>query len=159
MEKDLKELTREELITYIEELRKQLNNEKYGLYFDRKATPEPIVEECKNKIPILNPEVNLNINQNGVEHILIEGDNFHALTALKMIENEDGLVDLIYIDPPYNTGNRDFVYNDKFMSKDDGYFHTTWLNFMEKRLYLAKELLKETGAMEQKAVFEKKAYS
>ena len=64
-----------------------------------------------------------------------------------MVDSQTGLVDLIYIDPPYNTGNKDFVYKDRFMSKDDGYFHTTWLNFMEKRLILARNLLKESGAI------------
>ncbi len=147
MDKKLDSLTNEELINYIEELRKQLNNEKYGLYFDRKATPEDIVEECKVKIPILERESILDINQEGIDHILVEGDNFHVLSALNMVDSQTGLVDLIYIDPPYNTGNKDFVYKDRFMSKDDGYFHTTWLNFMEKRLILARNLLKESGAI------------
>lgn len=147
MDKKLDSLTKEELINYIEELRKQLNNEKYGLYFDRKATPEDIVEECKVKIPILERESILDINQEGIDHILVEGDNFHVLSALNMVDSQTGLVDLIYIDPPYNTGNKDFVYKDRFMSKDDGYFHTTWLNFMEKRLILARNLLKESGAI------------
>jgi adenine-specific DNA-methyltransferase len=147
VDKKLDSLTKEELINYIEELRKQLNNEKYGLYFDRKATPEDIVEECKVKIPILERESILDINQEGIDHILVEGDNFHVLSALNMVDSQTGLVDLIYIDPPYNTGNKDFVYKDRFMSKDDGYFHTTWLNFMEKRLILARNLLKESGAI------------
>ena len=147
MDKKLDSLTKEELINYIEELRKQLNNEKYGLYFDRKATPEDIVEECKVKIPILERESILDINHEGIDHILVEGDNFHVLSALNMVDSQTGLVDLIYIDPPYNTGNKDFVYKDRFMSKDDGYFHTTWLNFMEKRLILARNLLKESGAI------------
>ena len=69
MDKKLDSLTKEELINYIEELRKQLNNEKYGLYFDRKATPEDIVEECKVKIPILERESILDINQEGIDHI------------------------------------------------------------------------------------------
>jgi len=62
---DLSKLTKEELINYIEELRKQLNNEKYGLYFDRKATPEAIVQECQNKIPILERQPNLDISRGG----------------------------------------------------------------------------------------------
>lgn len=145
--KDFKDLTKEQLIEYINELRKQLNNEKYGLYFDRKVTPEDIVNECKTKIPILEREYELDINNGGLENIMIEGDNFQVLTALNLINDGNGIIDLIYIDPPYNTGQKDFIYNDSFVSKDDPYYHTTWLNFMEKRLVLARDILKETGVI------------
>ena len=147
MSKDFKDLTKEQLIEYINELRKQLNNEKYGLYFDRKVTPEDIVNECKTKIPILEREYELDINNGGLENIMIEGDNFQVLTALNLINDGNGIIDLIYIDPPYNTGQKDFIYNDSFVSKDDPYYHTTWLNFMEKRLVLARDILKETGVI------------
>lgn len=51
-------------------------------------------------------------------------------------------IDVIYIDPPYNTGHEDFAYNDKFVNSDDGYVHSKWLSFMETRLKLAKNLLR-----------------
>ena len=77
-------------------------------------------------------------------HLLIEGDNYYALKTLKL----SGIkVDVIYIDPPYNTGNKDFVYNDNFVEKDDQFKHSKWLSFMKKRLILAKELLADDGVI------------
>ena len=84
----------------------------------------------------------------GVEapnHILIEGDNLHALTALSF--SHEGRIDVIYIDPPYNTGNKDFKYNDTFVDKEDGYRHSKWLSFMEKRLRIAKVLMSPKGVI------------
>ncbi len=79
------------------------------------------------------------------DHILIEGDNLHALTALTF--THEGRVDVIYIDPPYNTGNKDFKYNDRFVDREDSYRHSKWLSFMHKRLLIAKRLLAETGVI------------
>jgi adenine-specific DNA-methyltransferase len=76
-------------------------------------------------------------------HILIEGDNLHALTALTF--THEGRIDVIYIDPPYNTGESDFKYNDKFIDKENGFRHSLWLSFMNKRLKIIKRLLSETG--------------
>ena len=78
-------------------------------------------------------------------HILIEGDNLHALTALTF--THEGKIDVIYIDPPYNTGNKDFKYNDSFVDKEDTYRHSKWLSFMNKRLEIAKQLLNENGVI------------
>jgi adenine-specific DNA-methyltransferase len=78
-------------------------------------------------------------------HLLIEGDNLPVLTALSY--THEGLIDVIYIDPPYNTGNKDFRYNDRFVDKEDPYRHSKWLSFMHKRLILAKRLLKSTGVI------------
>ncbi len=78
-------------------------------------------------------------------HILIEGDNLHALTALSF--THEGKIDVIYIDPPYNTGNKDFKYNDSFVDREDSYRHSKWLSFMKKRLELAKRLLSEKGVI------------
>ncbi len=76
-------------------------------------------------------------------HALIEGENFHALQALLATHREK--VDLIYIDPPYNTGSQDFAYNDRYVDETDAYRHSRWLRFMERRLRIARELLKDTG--------------
>ena len=77
-------------------------------------------------------------------HLLIEGDNYYALKILQL----SGIkVDVIYIDPPYNTGNKDFVYNDNFVEKDDQFKHSKWLSFMKKRLILARELLADDGVI------------
>ncbi|WP_460674718.1 site-specific DNA-methyltransferase [Larkinella ripae] len=78
-------------------------------------------------------------------HLLIEGDNLHALTVLNY--THAGKVDVIYIDPPYNTGNKDFKYNDRFVDREDSYRHSKWLSFMQKRLELARNLLKPEGVI------------
>jgi adenine-specific DNA-methyltransferase len=78
-------------------------------------------------------------SNNTPSHILIEGDNYHTLSILTQTHTKK--IDLIYIDPPYNTGKEnDFMYSDK-------YNHSAWLSFMEKRLTLAYTLLKQTGAI------------
>jgi adenine-specific DNA-methyltransferase len=94
----------------------------------------------------INPEnQNKNPENPAPNHILIEGDNLHALTTLTF--THEGKIDVIYIDPPYNTGNKDFIYNDKFVDKEDSYRHSKWLSFMHKRLKIAKRLLNEKGVI------------
>jgi adenine-specific DNA-methyltransferase len=78
-------------------------------------------------------------------HILIEGDNLHALTALTF--THEGKIDVIYIDPPYNTGNKDFKYNDSFVDREDSFRHSKWISFMNKRLQMAKRLLCDKGVI------------
>jgi adenine specific DNA methylase Mod len=78
-------------------------------------------------------------------NLIIEGDNFDALRHLKMCFA--GQVKCIYIDPPYNTGNRDFVYNDRFVDREDSWRHSTWCEFMFQRLMLARDLLTPDGAI------------
>jgi adenine-specific DNA-methyltransferase len=91
------------------------------------------------------PSQNQTNNSAPPNHILIEGDNLHALTALSF--THEGKIDVIYIDPPYNTGNKDFKYNDSFVDKEDSYRHSKWLSFMDKRLRIAKKLLSEKGVI------------
>lgn len=79
------------------------------------------------------------------ENLIIEGDNFDALRALRL--SHAGQVKCIYIDPPYNTGNRDFVYNDSFVDREDSWRHSKWCEFMFQRLTLAKDLLREDGVI------------
>ena len=76
-------------------------------------------------------------------NFLIEGDNLHSLKLLEKTHRNK--IDLIYIDPPYNTGNKDFLYDDSYIDKNDGYSHSKWLSFMSKRLELARSLLKYNG--------------
>ncbi|MCA9183147.1 MAG: site-specific DNA-methyltransferase, partial [Planctomycetales bacterium] len=78
-------------------------------------------------------------------NLIIEGDNYDALRALRM--SHKGAIRCIYIDPPYNTGNRDFVYNDRFVDKTHRFRHSLWLEFMYRRLILAKELLADDGVI------------
>ena len=72
-------------------------------------------------------------------HTLIQADNYHALQLLVYLYG--GMVDCIYIDPPYNTGARDWKYNNNYVDSNDSYRHSKWLSFMKKRLQLAKKLL------------------
>lgn len=78
-------------------------------------------------------------------NLLIEGDNFDALRYLRM--THAGQVKCIYIDPPYNTGNKDFIYNDRFVDKDDVWKHSKWLEYLYRRLLLARDLLAENGVL------------
>jgi adenine-specific DNA-methyltransferase len=142
----LDELSREELFSYVKELEEKLKRKtKYGLVWEDKT--EDVVLECENKYPILKniKERSIRNDKNGPVNVLIEGDNYHALQILNYTHK--GKVDVIYIDPPYNTGNKDFIYNDSFVDSEDGYKHSKWLSFMEMRLKLAKELLKDTGVI------------
>lgn len=139
-------LSKEELLFRVQELDAELKRKKkYGLYWEDKD--EDVVLECKNKYPIVRSVEDRRIRNNEIDpvNVLIEGDNYHALQVLNYTHK--GKVDVIYIDPPYNTGNKDFIYNDTFIGDDDGYRHSKWLSFMEKRLQLAKELLKDTGVI------------
>lgn len=97
--------------------------------------PFPVLKEVKGKA--------IESDKTKLVNLLIEGDNYHSLAVLNFTHQE--AIDLIYIDPPYNTGNNDFIYNDKFVDKEDSFRHSKWLSFMEKRLKLAKFLLKPTG--------------
>ncbi|MEW6557267.1 MAG: site-specific DNA-methyltransferase [Elusimicrobiota bacterium] len=132
--------SKEELVAEIERLKKR---KKYGLVWEEK--PEDVVELCKTKLPILKEVKSKEIitDKNKPVNLLIEGDNYHALSVLNYTHQNK--IDVIYIDPPYNTGNKDFKYNDKYVDLEDGYRHSKWLAFMEKRLKLAKNLLKDTG--------------
>lgn len=137
-------MSKEELIEYINSL-KDTETGKYGLVWDNEREPEQIVEECDKYIPILEEIKDKNIKGTGANNILIEGDNFHTLSVLNYTHKE--AIDIIYIDPPYNTGSEDFMYNDKYVDLEDGYRHSKWLNFMKKRLKLARNLLKDDGVI------------
>lgn len=119
---------------------------KYGLVWEDK--PEDFEEQLRENLPVLK-EVKDKAIINGEDypnHILIEGDNLHALTALTF--THEGKIDVIYIDPPYNTGAKeDFIYNDHYVDKEDAFRHSKWLSFMHRRLRIAKSLLKEDGVI------------
>lgn len=158
-------LTEEQYQTKIRELEKEVkklnliiqkdSKTKYGLrWID---VPEAFEKNSENKIPILEEAKDKAIkNDDGKPtHILIEGDNYHALKCLNYTHK--GKIDVIYIDPPYNTGSDGFTYKDKrFLSqfpdgttipKEHPLRHSTWLSFMSKRLELAKNLLSEKGVI------------
>ncbi|MFH1946779.1 MAG: site-specific DNA-methyltransferase [Candidatus Magasanikbacteria bacterium] len=138
--------SKEELIMLAEKQDSELASKKYGLVWDAEREPEQVVLDCAENLPVLKRVKGKEIRTNDDEdNILIEGDNYHALTVLNYTHKEK--IDVIYIDPPYNTGNQDFKYNDRFVDKTDGFRHSKWLNFMAKRLVLAHDLLKDTGVI------------
>ena len=152
----------QELLQQISELKEkisslniQLKQQSFGLnWID---VPEAFEKESIEKIPILEEvkDKSITTDETAPTHILIEGDNFHALTCLNYTHR--GKIDVIYIDPPYNTGSDGFTYRDKryleeypdgtIIPKNHPLRHSAWLSFMEKRLSLARPLLKDDGVI------------
>ena len=139
------DLSSKDLLAEISRLKKDLKKKKkYGLVWEEKK--EDVVEMCKEKLPILVEDKNKAINEAGVDepiNILIEGDNYHALCALNY--THEGKIDVIYIDPPYNTGNKSWKYNNYFVEKDNAFKHSLWINMMYKRIKSSKKLLTQSG--------------
>lgn len=159
---NLSQIKREKMLAFLETLKEQhsddesliaigqiereLTLKKYGLVWEqheeevdiKMQTHIPVFTEDKEKEIVRNPD-----SENF--HFLLEGDNLHSLRLLE--KTHRGKIDLIYIDPPYNTGHKDFIYDDSFVDKTDGYSHSKWISFMEKRLRIACELLKTTGTI------------
>lgn len=137
----------------IKKLHSQIKKQRYGLVW--LDVPEAFDEESENKIPILEEvkEKAIRSDDGKPTHILIEGDNYHALECLNYTHR--GKIDVIYIDPPYNTGSDGFIYKDKRIlteypdgtpvPKEHPLRHSYWLSFMSKRLELAKNLLSDKG--------------
>ncbi len=130
------------------ELKKIKKQKKYGLVWEDK--PEQIVEDCKRNVPILR----LKEKKKGIdpvvitdeskdENILIEGDNYHALSVLNYTHK--GKFKIIYADPPYNTGNKSWKYNNDYVEKDDSFRHSKWVSYIGNRLNLTKDLLADDG--------------
>ena len=140
-----KNITDEETLTNLSMIENELTKKKYGLIWEEHEervdkeleTQIPTFEEVKDKEIVSNPEDKFNF--------LLEGDNLHSLYLLE--KTHKGLIDVIYIDPPYNTGNKDFMYDDCYIDSEDGYKHSKWLSFMYKRLEFAKKLLSESGSI------------
>lgn len=141
-----REDNRNEDIEKLEELVRLLHTKKYGLVWEEHA--EIVEEEMKTKIPVFVEDAGRKIvgNPDSEDYnFLLEGDNLHSLHLLE--KTHSGKIDVIYIDPPYNTGNKDFIYNDKIVDKTDGYSHSKWLSFMSKRLEIARNLLSDKGVI------------
>lgn len=142
MAKDYSNLNKDELLKVVEKLE---SRKKYGLIWEDK--PEDVAVQCKSELPILKEVKKFEVKPGKNEHsnILIEGDNYHALSVLNF--THQGKIDLIYIDPPYNTGAKDWKYNNDYVDSEDPWRHSKWVSMMYKRLVLAKNLLKEQGAL------------
>lgn len=140
---EIEGLTDKERSTLLGLLRK---SKSYGLVWEDK--PEAVEDKMQEELPVLK-EVKeralISKDKDAPNHILIEGDNLEALTTLAY--THAGRIDVIYIDPPYNTGNKDFVYNDSYVDTEDSYRHSKWLSFMSRRLKIAKQLLSDKGVI------------
>ena len=151
-------INKQELISKVRELAGLTNDEKsallellnekktYGLVWENHE--EAVEEQLREQLPVLRevPERRIvSEDADAPNHIIIEAENLHALVALAY--THAGMIDVIYLDPPYNTGNRDFVYNDSYIDSEDSYRHSKWLSFMEKRLRIAKTLLSDKGVI------------
>ncbi len=141
IEQENVEDNRYDLIKQLNEIENELNTKKFGLVYEEHE--ENVDRKLKTHLPILVEEKNLSVENSGEINFLIEGDNLASLNLLT--KTHLGNIDFIYIDPPYNTGNKDFKYDDSFVNKEDSFKHSKWLSFMEKRLVLAKKLLSKDG--------------
>lgn len=157
---NLSKAKRDEMISFLEMLKQQHNDDdsliainriekeltlkKYGLVWEEHEEKVDVL--MKTHIPVFeeDSELEIKLDENNENYnFLLEGDNLHSLKLLE--KTHRSMVDVIYIDPPYNTGNKDFVYNDEYIGKEDSFRHSTWLSFMSERLRIAYNLLKNDG--------------
>ena len=131
------------LLSYLSDLEKDVNGKKYGLVFEEHR--EEIDEVLDTHTPVLTEEKDLFIDNGGEMNFLIEGDNLASLQLLE--KTHKGKIDLIYIDPPYNTMNTGFTYSDALVDNGDNYRHSKWTSFMKHRLELARTLLSPIGCI------------
>lgn len=142
----LEGLSNEEKTALLELIRE---HKKYGLVWEEKT--EDIEERLREDLPVLvernDDKVHSIISDNpdAPNHLIIEGDNLAALTELSY--THAGKIDVIYIDPPYNTRKKDFKYNDSYIDPEDDFSHSTWLSFISKRIKIAKGLLVDEGVI------------
>ncbi|MCR5290472.1 MAG: site-specific DNA-methyltransferase [Treponema sp.] len=143
LNKSLNDENARNLAGYLNELTSEIKGQKYGLVFEEHK--EAIDEKLENNLPVLTEEKELFVGNGGEMNFLLEGDNLASLQLLEKTHKDK--IDVIYIDPPYNTGNKDFIYDDDFVDGEDSYRHSKWLSFMKPRLVLAKRLLSESSAI------------
>ena len=137
--------TDDEMLIALGEIANALISKKYGLVWEHHE--ENVDVAMQTNIPVFTevPEREISLVPDNRYNFLLEGDNLHSLYLLE--KTHKGAIDLIYIDPPYNTGHEDFVYDDNYVAEEDSFRHSKWLSFMEKRLLIAKELLSEKGVI------------
>ena len=133
----------QEAIVALNEIETELNSKKYGLVWEKHE--EQVDMMIKDNIPVFTEVKEKEITHDKKQryNFLLEGDNLHSLKLLEKTHKEK--IDVIYIDPPYNLGKKDFSYNDTFVNEDDGYKHSKWLSFMNVRLEIAYQLLSKNG--------------
>ena len=127
------------------EIESELNAKKYGLVWEEHE--EAVDVMMRTHIPVFSEVADKEITSvpGGAYNFLLEGDNLHSLKLLE--KTHKGKIDVIYIDPPYNTKNKDFIYDDKKIDATDGYQHSKWLSFMSERLQIAEQLLSADGVI------------
>lgn len=127
------------------EIESELNAKKYGLVWEQHE--EAVDVQMRTQIPVFTEDAEREITAvpGGAYNFLMEGDNLHSLRLLE--KTHKGRIDVIYIDPPYNTGNKDFVYDDKYVDAVDGFRHSKWISFIGERLRIAIDLLSEQGCI------------
>ncbi len=140
MPQTYEELSKEDLIRIM--VRRDAER-KFGLVWERNEIERE--NALTGEVVFAVPEAELSCGAAPWDNLVIEGDNYDALKYLRMTHK--GRVKLILIDPPYNTGNKDFLYNDHYINRDDKYRHSTWLEFLYQRLSLARDLLTEDGVL------------
>ena len=149
---DAREKSDNEAIPKLENLLRLVNGKRYGLVWEEHA--ELVDEKMKTEIPVFVEDETKKIvgNPDSQDYnFLLEGDNLHSLHLLEKAHS--GKIDVIYIDPPYNTGaksedsNGNFIYNDHIVDSKDGYRHSKWLSFMDARLQIAMTLLSSKGVI------------
>lgn len=135
----------DDTIIAINEIESELTSKKYGLVWEEHE--ERVDDEIKTKVPVFTEVTDKEIIEDDDLPInfLLEGDNLHSLNLLE--KTHKGRVDFIYIDPPYNTGSKDFVYNDEYVNTEDDFRHSKWLSFMSRRLEIAYRLLSDEGVL------------
>ena len=135
----------DEMLVALDEIENELNSKKYGLVWEKHE--EEVDRMMQDNIPVFTEvkEREIKATDENSYNFLLEGDNLHSLKLLE--KTHAGKIDVIYIDPPYNTGKKDFIYDDAFIDKTDGYAHSKWLSFMSERLEIAKRLLSEEGVI------------
>lgn len=141
--------TENELNAHVKELEAEIKRLKerktYGLIWERKE--EEVVLQCQANVPILKEVLDKKIvaKGNATSNIFIEGDNYQALSVLNYTHRNK--IDLIYIDPPFNTGATDWTYNNDYVDENDQWRHSKWISLMSHRLRLARNLLSERGVI------------
>lgn len=135
----------DDVLIALGEIESELNAKKYGLVWEQHE--EAVDVMMRTHIPVFTEDAGKEITTSagGVYNFLLEGDNLHSLRLLE--KTHRGRIDVIYIDPPYNTGSKDFVYDDAYVDDNDGYKHSKWLSFMNQRLLSARNLLKNDGVL------------
>ena len=135
----------DDVLAALSEIESELNAKKYGLVWEQHE--EAVDIQMRDNIPVFTEctDKEITADTGGNYNFLLEGDNLHSLRLLE--KTHCGKIDLIYIDPPYNTKNKDFVYDDIKIDSTDGYQHSKWLSFMSERLIIARNLLSKNGIL------------